>query len=430
MKLLLKITAWLALALSVLLTGWAVCFYLATVDEINDETDDSLIDYSDGLIIRKLAGVELPSDDNGTNNTYYIKEVTEEYAMSRPWISFEYLEVFISAKSEFESARVLDRIFRDSEDRFFELTVAVPTFEKEDIQRSILWWIVALYIAMLLSVLFISVLVIGYNMRPLKAMLRWLDDYVPGKQMPPVPSGANVTEFRQLSETISHAAERFEVRYQEQKRFIGNASHELQTPLASCSNRIEMLLDSPDLTEAQARELVKVHRELQGLISLNRTLLLLTRIENGQFPETVTVDFSSVLKASEEMFSEIYAGRGVTVVSDVKAPFLFRMNEQLAAILVRNLLKNAFLHSPAGSEVSVRMDRRGFCVSNPGDAPLDSGRIFTRFYHSQSPAEGSTGLGLAIVSSICRNYGLSVEYRFEAGRHVFSIKTDKKHHNF
>ena len=57
-------------------------------------------------------------------------------------------------------------------------------------------------------------------------------------------------------------------------------------------------------------------------------------------------------------------------------------------------------------------------------------RIFTRFYHSQSPAEGSTGLGLAIVSSICRNYGLSVEYRFEAGRHVFSIKTDKKHHNF
>lgn len=422
MKLLLKITAWLAFALTILLTGWAFCFYMATTDEINDETDDSLIDYSDGLIIRKLAGVDLPSDDNGTNNTYYISEVSEEYAMSRPWISFEYQEVFISAKSEFESARVLYRIFRDSDDRYFELTVAVPTFEKEDIQRSIMWWIVALYVAMLLSVLGISVLVISYNMRPLKAMLRWLDDYVPGKKMPPVPSGDNVTEFRQLSETISNAADRFEVRYQEQKRFIGNASHELQTPLASCSSRIEMLLDSPDLTEAQIRELVKVHRELQGLINLNRTLLLLTRIENGQFPETVMVDFSSVLKDSEEMFSEIYAGRGVSVVYDVKAPFLVRMNEQLAAILARNLLKNAFLHSPAGSCIAVRVDSRGFSVSNRGTEPLDSSRIFTRFYHSQSASEGSTGLGLAIVDSICRGYGLSVKYAFLDGQHVFSVK--------
>ena len=211
MKLLLRITLWLAVALTVLLAIWAVCFYFATIDEINDETDDSLIDYSDGLIIRKLAGVQLPSDDNGTNNTYYIKEVPEEYALSREWISFEDQEVFISSKAEFESARVLTRLFRDSEDRFFELTVAVPTFEKDDIERSILWWIVALYILMLLSVLFISVWVVSYNMRPLKAMLRWLEEYNPGKTMPPVPSDTNVTEFRHLADTIRTAAERFDV---------------------------------------------------------------------------------------------------------------------------------------------------------------------------------------------------------------------------
>ena len=302
MKLLLRITLWLAVALTVLLAIWAVCFYFATIDEINDETDDSLIDYSDGLIIRKLAGVQLPSDDNGTNNTYYIKEVPEEYALSREWISFEDQEVFISSKAEFESARVLTRLFRDSEDRFFELTVAVPTFEKDDIERSILWWIVALYILMLLSVLFISVWVVSYNMRPLKAMLRWLEEYNPGKTMPPVPSDTNVTEFRHLADTIRNAAERFDVQYLEQKRFIGNASHELQTPLAACSNRIEMLLDSPDLTENQAGELIKVHRELQALITLNRTLLLLTKIENGQFPETSEINFRDLVSDSVEMF--------------------------------------------------------------------------------------------------------------------------------
>ena len=422
MKLLLRITLWLAVALTVLLAIWAVCFYFATIDEINDETDDSLIDYSDGLIIRKLAGVQLPSDDNGTNNTYYIKEVPEEYALSREWISFEDQEVFISSKAEFESARVLTRLFRDSEDRFFELTVAVPTFEKDDIERSILWWIVALYILMLLSVLFISVWVVSYNMRPLKAMLRWLEEYNPGKTMPPVPSDTNVTEFRHLADTIRNAAERFDVQYLEQKRFIGNASHELQTPLAACSNRIEMLLDSPDLTENQAGELIKVHRELQALITLNRTLLLLTKIENGQFPETSEINFRDLVSDSVEMFREIYPARNISVSLDIKAPFIAEANEQLAVILVRNLVKNAFIHTPPGSTVSVSMDSSGFSDSNPGDQPLDDTKIFSRFYHGHSSREGSTGLGLAIVHSVCRSYGLTVSYRYHGSRHIFSVK--------
>ena len=422
MKLLYRITLWLAAALIILLTVWAFCFYAAMLDEIDDETDDSLIDYSDALIIRKLSGMEMPSDDNGTNNTYYIREVTGEYARSMEWIDFENREIFIKAKSEFESARVLKRIFRDSRDCYYELTVAVPTIEKDDIQRSILWWIVALYVLMLISILLVSVFVISYNMRPLRAMLKWLDEYNPGKEMPPVPSGDNVTEFRRLSGTIKDAAARFEVQYAEQKRFIGNASHELQTPLAVCSSRVEMLLDSPDLTEVQAGELVKVHRTLQDLIRLNKTLLLLTRIENGQFPESSETDFSALMSDSAEMFGEIYQGRNVSVKTTVRTPFVFRMNGELAVILVRNLMKNAFLHCPPGSVIEVRMDAGGFSVSNPGTAPLDGSRIFTRFYHSQSGTEGSTGLGLALADSVCRNYSLSLEYAFEDGTHIFSVR--------
>ena len=422
MKLLAKITLSLALALTVLLSIWAVCFYFATIEEINDETDDSLIEYSDELIVRKLAGVVLPSLDNGTNNTYYIDEISADEALSRDWITFEYKEIFISSINEFESARVLTRIFMDRNDRYYELTVAVPTYEKEDISRSILWWIVALYVLMLLSILCISVAVISYNMRPLKAILKWLDDYNPGKKMPPVPSDTRVPEFCRLASTIQSAADRFEVQYLEQKRFIGNASHELQTPLASCSNRVELLLDSPDLTRAQAEELVKVHRELQDLIRLNRTLLLLTKIEHGQFPEKKPVDFSSVVDNALEMFGEIYSSRYIQVRKTVQEAFRFEMNEQLAVILVRNLLKNAFLHSRQGSEVSLNMDADGFSVANPGEAPLDSTRLFSRFYRETPSGEGSTGLGLAIADSICRSYGLSLVYAFRDGNHIFSVR--------
>ena len=225
-----------------------------------------------------------------------------------------------------------------------------------------------------------------------------------------------------LSDTIKNAAARFDEQYREQKHFIGNASHELQTPLAACSNRIEILLDSPELTENQANELVKVHRELQNLIRLNRTLLLLTKIENGQFPETSRIDFSSIVADSVEMFGEIYPSKGISVRKDISSRFIYAMNSQLASILVRNLLKNAFIHSGENAEIDVSMSSDGFSIANPGQVPLDGEKIFSRFYHSNSSSEGSTGLGLAIADSICRSYGLVLSYSFNDGKHVFSVK--------
>ncbi len=61
MKLIYYIIIRISLVLSVLLTGWAILFYFAVMDEVNDEVDDSLEDYSEIIIIRALAGEELPS---------------------------------------------------------------------------------------------------------------------------------------------------------------------------------------------------------------------------------------------------------------------------------------------------------------------------------------------------------------------------------
>lgn len=63
---------------------------------------------------------------------------------------------------------------------------------------------------------------------------------------------------------------------------------------------------------------------------------------------------------------------------------------------------------------------RTLSVANDGDASLDGERIFERFYQG-SKKEGSTGLGLALVNAVGRYYGLRVAYRFESGRHVFSV---------
>ena len=83
MKLIYYIILRITLALTLILTVWAIFFYVTMIDEVNDEVDDALEDYSETIIIRALAGEELPSKTNGSNNQYYMMEVSKEYAENR-----------------------------------------------------------------------------------------------------------------------------------------------------------------------------------------------------------------------------------------------------------------------------------------------------------------------------------------------------------
>lgn len=98
--------------------------------------------------------------------------------------------------------------------------------------------------------------------------------------------------FTRLNVAAQEAANRSEELFEQQKQFIGNASHELQTPLAILGNRLEWLLDNTELNETQIEELFKMQRTLGHIVRLNKTLLLLTKIENGQFPREHKCRFS------------------------------------------------------------------------------------------------------------------------------------------
>ncbi len=98
MKLIYYIILRITLALTLILTVWAIFFYVTMIDEVNDEVDDALEDYSETIIIRALAGEELPSKTNGSNNQYYMMEVSKEYAESREDIQYKDSMVYIEEK--------------------------------------------------------------------------------------------------------------------------------------------------------------------------------------------------------------------------------------------------------------------------------------------------------------------------------------------
>lgn len=426
MKLISHVTLRLSVAVTLILSVWAVLFYVAMIDEINDEVDDSLEDYSETIIIRALSGEQLPSKDNGSNNQYYLVRVDGHYAMTHPSIEYADEMVYIEEKRETEPARILRTIFENEAGEYFQLVVMTPTIEKRDVIHSILIWTSLLYATLLVIIIVLNIYVFYRSMQPLYRLLDWFRHYRVGQKNEPLPNRNTITEFRTLYDAANLYAARNEQLFEQQKRFIGNASHELQTPLAICRNRLEMLMEDEDITERHLEELAKTHQTLEHITKLNKSLLLLSKIENEQFADVRPVCFNHIVRRYLDDYCEVYEYRDIAVSVREEARLTFVLNETLAVTLVTNLLKNAFVHNTDGGRLVITLTADTFCISNTGVRhPLDRTKIFERFYKGSKP-EGSTGLGLSIVAGICKLSGLEVHYEYRDEMHHFSIRQQKK----
>lgn len=422
MKLFYRVLIHLLAGIFVVLSAWAFVFYWGMIEEVNDEVDDSLEDYSELIIMRSLAGKDLPSNDNGSNNQYFLREVDAAYALSKESICYRDSMVYIDEKNESEPARILTTLFKDKDERFYELSVYTPSIEKRDLKESIFYLLIGLFVILLVIILLINIWVFHRSMKPFYQLLEWLEHYRLGKNNEKLSIETHTTEFRKLNEAVSRYVAHSEEVFEKQKQFIGNASHELQTPLAICQNRLEMLLEDETLGEQQMSEIMKTYQTLEYLSKLNKSLLLLSKIDNHQFSEEKEVCLNEVLHRYMDDYQEVYAYRDITLTVEEEGELYWNMNETLAVVLITNLLKNAFVHNINKGNIRIVISSSGIRFGNTASgSALDASRVFDRFYQGSKKKEGSTGLGLAIVDAVCRHSSLKIRYRFEEDMHWFEV---------
>src|SRR5574344_301325 len=235
---------------------------------------------------------------------------------------------------------------------------------------------------------------------PFKDTLEKIQTYNIDDRQIPVFAKSSTAEFNALDSCVSQLMLRSSDRYRQQKEFTENASHELQTPIAIIQSKMDLLIQE-GLDERQSKLVQEAYDESAQMARLNRNLLLLAKIEN--------------ILQMRELF-------GVTdEMGKIAGDCSVYANGYLTETLVRNLIVNAFRHTPAGGEINVNINGGGFSISNTAkDGPLDANRIFERFNHSSDPDRGN-GIGLAIVKAICGYSGWSVVYAFENNMHVFKV---------
>ncbi|MGQ3088502.1 sensor histidine kinase, partial [Flavobacterium sp.] len=156
----------------------------------------------------------------------------------------------------------------------------------------------------------------------------------------------------------------------------------------------------------------------------NKSLLMLSKIENRQFAEEDVVDFNQIVKQLVEDYSDLAEYKNISITIDDREQLHFVMNKGLALTLVSNLLKNAIVHNSNGGSIAIKLNANSIMIKNTGSTvALNAAHIFKRFTHNPEN-EQSIGLGLSIVSSIISNYRLKVDYSFD-GSHIFTVTFPK-----
>ena len=223
-----------------------------------------------------------------------------------------------------------------------------------------------------------------------------------------------IDEFRLLNETVNRLLKSNINSYNSQKHFIENAAHELQTPLAISINKLEALAETNTLTEDQLKLLASALDNLERLTHLNKSLLLLSRIENKQFLAEEEISINELVKKLADDFSDQLAYRQIALNINEKASLNIKMNPTLGAVLVTNLIKNAIIHNHTNGIINILVEDNSLTIQNTGqNEALDEQNLFKRF-GKKHQSEHSTGLGLAIVKAISDHYSFKITYSFNS----------------
>lgn len=412
--------SYITIALFVIIAIWAGIFYAILRHEIYENLDDQLKTAKVNIIRESYNNPSiLDTHDFGFNNYRFQPIDATQYVKGNyifnDEIEFQYDEDELPV-------RILQTHFIDINGNYQQLEIYTSTIEMDDLTENIIIALLILFFALLLSIIFINHWTFKKAWKSFYSLLQQLKTYKIEQTQEVLSTEIPIREFDELQSEINKMIARNQTTFQQQKQFIGNASHELQTPLAILSNRLENLMQNSELTENNLVELGKIHESLHRLIKLNQSLLFISKVENNQFITTENVNFNLLTQNILDEFSDLIQFKNLKIEKVLTETFETKINLELAQILVSNLIRNAITHTQKNGWIQINITQNQFIIKNlsVSNQALDPTQIFERF-HKENQDKNNTGLGLAIVKSIIKLYpSLHIRYKFQEG-HIFEI---------
>lgn len=263
---------------------------------------------------------------------------------------------------------------------------------------------------------FCMIWIFSYNLvKPLRIMASAARSFGEGNFSVRVPV-ASRDEIGELAVAFNNMADSLTVGERTRRNFIANVSHELKTPMTTIAGFIDGILDGTIPAERQTYYLKIVSHEVKRLSRLVRTMLDLSRIDNGELKlhparfdltETVLTTLLTFEQPIEKKHIEV---RGL----EETAPIYVDGDPDMLHQVIYNLVENAVKFTNEGGYMELKLedqpDRVTVGIKNSGEgvAPEEITQIFDRFYKtdkSRSKDKTGMGLGLYIVKTIIKQHG-------------------------
>ncbi|HEV2548337.1 MAG TPA: ATP-binding protein [Stellaceae bacterium] len=242
-------------------------------------------------------------------------------------------------------------------------------------------------------------------------------------------TGRDITAETEVHRNLQQAKEVAETASRTKSEFLANMSHELRTPLNAILGFAEIIRDKllgPIGDHRYSDYAEDIHSSGTHLLRIINDILDLSKVEAGRL-ELVedVVEMEEILKAVSLLLRERLTRAGLGFEITVPpGPCLVRADERKLKQILMNLLSNAVKFTPAGGEISLRLERSedGIVIevrdSGIGIAAEDIARAMSPFGQVDSRLsrryEG-TGLGLPLAKALTELHGGKLELESEPG---------------
>lgn len=263
---------------------------------------------------------------------------------------------------------------------------------------------------------FCAVSIFSYRMaRPLRQMSAAARSFGAGDFSVRVPVTSQ-DEIGQLAMSFNNMADSLSNSESMNRSFVANVSHELKTPMTTIAGFIDGILDGTIPPERQNYYLHIVSDEVKRLSRLVKTMLNLSRIDNGELKlRPVDFDISDTVLSTVLTFEKSIDEKQIDIRGlDTLSPQTVHGDEDLLHQVVYNLVENAVKFTNKGGyiafTVSDSIDRIAVTIENSGNGITaeELPMIFEKFYKtdkSRSQDKNGMGLGLYLVKTIIKLHG-------------------------
>jgi heavy metal sensor kinase len=317
------------------------------------------------------------------------------------------------------------------------ITVGVPLRPVQAAVRSLAGVLTGISLAIWIAALLVGRLVCRRALLPVRRMAaaaRGMDAHDLEQRLPALASG---DELEDLNHAFNSLLDRLQESFERQRRFSGDASHQLRTPLAAILGQIEVAMRRQRPADEYQRVLATVHQKADHLRRIVDALLFLTRADGeARLPDREAVELKEWLPTQLRTWSEHDRAKDIALECAGGDSCRALAQPVLLSELLNILLDNAYKYSSPGTPIAVRLRREEQAVllqvedHGCGIEANDLPHLFTPFYRAAATRRSGivgVGLGLAIAQRLADACGgvLTVTSRLGQGS-CFSLRL--RHH--